>query len=424
MLIGELQRLADTPGGKTLVMMPPGSAKSTYCSVLFPAWWLARGRTNLIAASHTQRLAETFSRRVHGLVRDHGAALGYQLATEAGDQWRTTAHGEYLARGIGAPVAGFRADAVLIDDPVKSAEAADSEVQRDAVWAWYTTDLRSRLKPDGRTLLVMTRWHEDDLAGRLLLHEAADWRVVKLPALAEADDPLGRVPGAPLWSDDVYGYGAMLRNVRDKMQAEGSARAWSALYQQQPRPVEGSLFKVAAIPTLDAAPAGGRSVRYWDLAATADTGAHDPDWTAGVKLTRHDDGRFVVSDVRRLRGPPETVEAAIVNTATQDGRSCRIGLPQDPGQAGKSQIAYLTRKLTGYTVTSSRETGDKATRAGPVASQANVGNVSMVRASWNAALIEELRDFPTGRHDDQVDALSGAFAMLINAGAYNLSAMT
>jgi predicted phage terminase large subunit-like protein len=126
-------------------------------------------------------------------------------------------------------------------------------------------------------------------------------------------------------------------------------------------------------------------------------------------------------DVVRLRGGPEQVEAAIVNTAAQDGHGVTVSLPQDPGQAGKAQVLYLTRKLAGYRVESSPETGDKITRAGPLAAQLNVGNVSLVKAPGNVALIEEMRDFPNGTHDDQVDALSRAFAALITRQAMNIS---
>lgn len=126
-------------------------------------------------------------------------------------------------------------------------------------------------------------------------------------------------------------------------------------------------------------------------------------------------GGFCIGDVVRFRGGPEQVEQAIVATAARDGRGVRIALPQDPGQAGKAQVLYLTRKLAGFTVESAPETGDKATRAAPLAAQANVGNVVMLRAGWNTALIEELRSFPSGLHDDQVDAAAGAFNVLTAA---------
>jgi predicted phage terminase large subunit-like protein len=149
------------------------------------------------------------------------------------------------------------------------------------------------------------------------------------------------------------------------------------------------------------------------LAATADIGARDPDWTVGLLLAKLPDGSFSVADVLRLRGDPAQVEATLVATAQRDGRSATISLPQDPGQAGKAQVLYLTRKLAGYKVESTPETGDKATRAAPVAAQCNVGNLLVVRAQWNAAFIDELRGFLAGTKDDQVDAFSRAFAALI-----------
>lgn len=411
LLISELQRLADTPNGRLMVFMPLGSAKSTYTSALFPAWFMRRGGP-VIAASHTATLAEAFSGRVQGVIRDNAGTLGYGLASESVKRWRATSGAEYLPAGVGGAVTGFRADLGLIDDPVKSREDAASDVMREKAWNWFLSDFRTRLKPGGRIAIVMTRWHRDDLAGRLLQHQPGQWRVVKLPALAMDDDPLGRAPGEPLWADDSYGYGAELPAKRAEYEAAGAAGEWWSLYQQEPRNPEGALFKVVHMATLDDRPAGGRLVRAWDLAATDAAGGRDPDWTAGVLMARYDDGRYAVLDVVRLRGGPDAVGAAIVNMAKADGRGVRVGLPQDPGQAGKQQVAYLTRQLAGYVVQSSPETGDKATRAGPFAAQVNVGNVSVVRASWNRAFVEELRDFPSGAKDDQVDAASRAFAML------------
>jgi predicted phage terminase large subunit-like protein len=153
-------------------------------------------------------------------------------------------------------------------------------------------------------------------------------------------------------------------------------------------------------------------VRGWDLAATSEVGGHDPDWTVGVKLGRDDRGRFIVLDVVRIRGTPHQVEEAVGEAARVDGRAVTIGLPEDPGQAGKHQANYFIRQLAGYRIDTSRETGSKLTRAAPVASQVEAGNVVIVRATWNHAFLEELRDFPFGHKDDQVDALSRAFTVL------------
>jgi predicted phage terminase large subunit-like protein len=418
LLIRELQAVADGKCDRLMVSMPPGSAKSTYASVLFPAWLMASNpNMALIGASHTADLAEAFSRRVMRTVREHTDVLGYGLATESVGAWGTSHGAEYKAAGVGGPITGRRADCAIVDDPVKSRADAESETYRERTWDWYSSDLRTRLKPGGRVVLIMTRWHMDDLGGRLLDRQPGMWRVVSLPAQAGENDMLGRNPGDWLWADDAYGYGADLQKARAECEANGQMRDWHALYQQQPRPEEGSLFKVTQLAITDTAPVGGRDVRAWDLAATANGG----DWTAGARIRRLPDGRFLIVDVVRLRGGPEQVEAAIVNTAAQDGHGVTVSLPQDPGQAGKAQVLYLTRKLAGYRVESSPETGDKITRAGPLAAQLNVGNVSLVKAPGNVALIEEMRDFPNGTHDDQVDALSRAFAALITRQAMNIS---
>jgi predicted phage terminase large subunit-like protein len=294
---------------------------------------------------------------------------------------------------------------VLIDDPVKSHVEADSATLRESLWDWFQSDLITRLRPGGRIVLVMTRWHEDDLAGRLL---AADdgWRTLRLPALAEHDDPLGRALGEALWPE-WEGAEALAR----KRRAVGE-RMWAALFQQRPRPDAETLFKVGQIALIDQAPALERVVRAWDLAATAAGPGRDPDWTAGVKLGRLLGGGLCVLDVVRLRGGPLAVERAVRAAAEADGPDVTIGLPQDPGQAGKQQVAYLTDRLAGWRVVSSPESGAKATRAGPVSAQIEAGLLSILRAPWNAAFITELRDFPHGSKDDQVDALARGFGLL------------
>ncbi len=412
LLIQNLEAVARGDCDRLMVLMPPGSAKSTYTSTLFPAWWFAQHpMTSVIAGSHTLDLARRFGRKVRNTIGEQSAVLGYGISSDsyAADRFATDGGGEYVAMGVGGSVTGRRADLLLIDDPVASREDADSETARESTWEWYRNDAYTRLKPGGRIVLIMTRWHEDDIGGRLLaeMENGADqWTVLRLPALAEPADPLGRVVGEPLWPE-WENEAALLR----KRAAVGE-RAWGALYQQNPRPLEGGLFH-GPVTTHDAVAVGGTIVRAWDLAATAQVGSGDPDWTVGTKLARYPDGSFVVLDVVRFRGGPEIVEQRIKATASGDGTGVRIGLPQDPGQAGKAQVLNLTRMLAGYRVESSPETGSKETRAAPVAAQVNVGNVSMVRAAWNPTFLDELRGFPNAAKDDQVDALSRAFAMLI-----------
>lgn len=407
LLMNHLQRVADGAVDRLFVAMPPGSAKSTYCSVLLPGWWLRRHPGHsIITACHTEALAHSFGRRARALVAEHEAVLGLRLSRDdrAAGRWSVACGGTYFGAGVRGPIVGRRADLILIDDPVKSHAEADSAAARDSLWRWYQTDLIPRLKPGGRVVLVMTRWHEDDLGGRLL--DTPDgWEVLCLPAVAEADDPLGRAPGEALWP--AWEDAAALARKRLSV----GERTWHALYQQRPRSDAGTLFRPERVELREAAPECRSVVRAWDLAATAAEESRDADYTVGLKLGRHADG-ICVLDVVRIQGKPLEVEQTICATADKDGRGVAIGLPQDPGQAGKQQVAHLRRLLGSYRVHASAETGSKMTRAGPVSAQVEAGRMCVTRAPWVSDLLNELRDFPHGRHDDQVDALSRAFAML------------
>lgn len=415
LLIRNLEAVVSGEIDRLIVLMPPGSAKSTYTSKLLPAWAMAaRPGIDILGASHTATLAEDFSRDVQRYIRDNDAVLGYNLASERADNWRSSNDSTYIAAGVGGPIVGRRVDLAIIDDPVKSRKEADSETYREATWKWFHGDLSRRLRPGGGIIILHTRWHEDDLAGRLLATQPDRWRVVTLHAEAMENDPLGRAPGEFLWSDDEYGYGKQLAQTKADLESTGSMREWASQFQQNPRPPEGALFKAGKILRQSVVPIG-KTVRAWDLASTRQMGTNNPDWTCGVKLTRTADDRFVVVDIVRMRGGPDEVEAAIVETAKADGYNVTVGLPIDPGQSSRTQILYYTRKLIGRKVESSSEDGNKAERASPVASQVNVGNFSMVEAPWNAAFIDEIGAFPSGAKKDQVDALSRAFMMLDNS---------
>ena len=244
LLINRLEQIARGEIKRLAVFMPPGSAKSTYGSVLFPPWLMAQhlGRS-ILGASHTTELAEKWGRRVRNLVTSYCGVLGINLAddNQAAGRWSLTSGGEYFAAGVGTGIAGFRADTVIIDDPVRSREDADSDLKRERVWEWYKADLTPRLKPGNSIVLIQTRWHEDDLAGRILAEMAAGgekWDVVCLPAQAEENDALGRSAGEWLW-DDSYGYGELLRHEKEQQ----PSRNWSALYQQHPAPTRATISR-------------------------------------------------------------------------------------------------------------------------------------------------------------------------------------
>ena len=192
LLIAELEMVERGDTRNLMFNLPPGSAKSTYGSVEFPAWYMGRNPDKLvIGTANTDELAEVFSRRVRNIVatQEFKSVFDFELsADKTGVGNWTTAYldgkqtgGEYFAAGVGAAIAGRRGDLGLLDDPVKSREDADSERSRERVWQWYLNDFLTRLKPGAPQIVIMTRWHEADLGGRILERDGKNWRVVSVP---------------------------------------------------------------------------------------------------------------------------------------------------------------------------------------------------------------------------------------------------
>jgi predicted phage terminase large subunit-like protein len=347
------------------------------------------------------------SRGVRRLARMAGVALDEDA--QAVHDWRTVLHGGLKATSVGGDVTGRGCNGGLIvaDDLVKGREQAESKLARDRTWDWFRDDLMSRMEPGSSLIVNSTRWHEDDIIGRLLDDPLGlDWIHVELPAVigddGKAADEREDGDAHALWPE-MYPL-ERLAPIR----ARGE-HGWWSLYQQQPFPRGGIMFDRSWFQIIDRPGTGGTVVRGWDLAASTE---RDSAATAGVKM-RFVDGKLIVEDVVWKQGTPHEVEALIVATAQQDGREVEQSLPQDPGQAGKSQKTYLASKLHGYRVHFSTETGSKELRAEPLAAQAQVGNVMMVRGPWNDATLAELASFPVGRMKDRVDAASRAYALLI-----------
>lgn len=230
---------------RLMVFMPPRHRKSQTANAHFSAWYLGRHPDHhIITASYGSSLAEGFSRQARNLTREYGPTLfGIRVSEEsaAADHWALAGHyGSLTAVGIGGPITGRGAHLLIIDDPVKNREEASSPTLRDRAWDWYTNDAVTRLEPDGAVILIMTRWHEDDLAGRLLkameLGDGDRWDVVRLPAFAEADDPLGRRIGEPLWPEEFPA--DILEATRQRI----GTRAFVSLYQQRPQELQGGVF--------------------------------------------------------------------------------------------------------------------------------------------------------------------------------------
>lgn len=391
---GEIDRLA--------IHCPPRHGKTENVTVRFPIYSLCANPENwYLLTAYNERMAQRFGRKARTLAKTR-----LQLSPEkkSADEWATLQGGGLMTRGVGSPPTGVGFQGIVIDDPVRRREDAESEVYREKLWDWYTDDLYTRLEPGGFLLMVMTLWHEDDVGARAVASEPNRWHVLRLPALAEEDDLLGRAVGDALWPDRFPV--EALERIRDVMGQNEGLRSWEALYQCRPSPREGQFFQVSKLQIVPALPADLRFVRAWDLAASLDGKR-----TAGVKMGAGADGLFYVVDVVLGRWESAERNRVICETARQDGVTCMVRLPQDPGQAGKDQAEGFIRMLAGFNVKAERVTGDKATRADPFAAQVNAGNVRMLEGPWNVTYREELRTF-MGKFTDQVDASADAFAEL------------
>ncbi len=416
------------------IFAPPRHSKSEMVSRRFPAWAFGRHpELTIIGASHNATLAAKMNRDVQRVIDSPeyqaifpDTKLSGKNVRSASDQnWlRNTEEfeivdneGSYRAAAVRGGISGFGADAFIIDDPIRNKADASSKTVRESIYDWYTNDALTRLSPGGGILLMHTRWHEDDLAGRLLekMKEpgSEQFKVFRFPALAEKDERW-RNKGDAL-HPERYSRKALLR-IKSAM----IPRDFEALYQQSPRIAEGSFFKKQWFEIVDAVPTTvRRSVRYWDLAATVEAPGKDPDWTVGVKLGITDDRTIYFLDVIRFRGSPNAVRTAMRNGATQDGYSTAVAFEQEPGASGKADANDKIRKLQGFRVKAVKSDRSKEIRAAPLADQAEAGNVKILRAAWNAAFIDELIAFPNGKHDDQVDAASGAFIEITNGLAFD-----
>lgn len=415
------ERVATSEISRLMLFVPPRHSKSESISRLFTAYYLRRFPDRWVGlTSYSADLAYVLSRAAQNNYLQSGGALNAQAG--AVKHWETTRGGGLWAAGVGGPITGKGFHLGILDDPLKNAEEAASEVIREKQKEWYSSTFYTRAEPGAAIVIIQTRWHEDDLSGWLLSNEKEQpegWHIVNLPALAEDADP-DRWPSTCTVEPDWREPGAALcpeRYDADRLRAIQSRIGgyfFDALYQQRPSAREGEFFKVHQLQIVDAAPAQLRQCRAWDLAATSGGG----DYTAGVLLGQDAAGLWYVSDVRRGQWTPDDRNAVMRLAAQTDGGAVRIRLAQDPGQAGVDQSQHLTRLLAGFTVRSERVSGDKAVRASGFAAQVNAGNVRLVRGAWNADFIEELRQFPQGRNDDQVDAAADAFSELALSGQF------
>lgn len=382
----------------------------------------ANPRFHVLLGSYNQQQADKVSRQVRNLTRSRGVVMSEER--DAAREWETAAGGGLQAVGAGAGVASVNADLIVIDDPIGSRDEAESQAERDRVWDWLTNDILARCVPLTAVIVSHPRWHQEDPIGRLKDRQAARWTIVDLPGRAEPGDPLGRAEGAPLWPDERGE--DWLTEKRDELGEYGFA----SLVQQRPRPREGGMFKWHWWGLLDAVPAVGPMVRYWDTAGTDLKAGRDPDHTAGVLACRMPDERTALVDVARFRYSPARRDAEILSVARSDlarwpGR-VTWWFETESGIQGAERTADIVRRVQalGLAVYTEHPTGSKLNRAQPLAAAAEAGNVLLcpdtLEHPWRDTFRAETADFTggTGGHDDQVDAAAGAFAKLATSTAW------
>lgn len=412
---GDIRRL--------LVNCPPGLMKSLLVSVFWPAWeWGPKQLPGLkyVSTSYQQDLAIRDARKMRMIIESdwYQKLWPMPLASDA----NAKTYFENAGRGFRSSTAftgmtGKRGDRVILDDP-HSVKGGESEALREETVRTFREALPSRVNnKKSAIVIIMQRLHENDVSGNILSRiDQTDYVHLMLPMRFEPDRTCTTRIG---FSDPRKKDGDLLfpefydeERTRELEQELGSY-ATAGQLQQRPAPRGGGMFKREWFEIVPAAPVHVRWIRGWDLAATDAAENPRAAYTAGVKIGIANDGTIYVGHAVRGQLSSGKVTKLINNTASQDGLSVPIDIPQDPGQAGKSQVRSFVAGLHGYTVHFSPETGDKEVRAQPFASQAEAGNVKIVKGSWNEDYLAELETFPAGAYKDQVDATSRGYARLI-----------
>ena len=406
---GQINRLA--------VLMPPRHGKSERISRTFPAWFLGNWPDKrVILSSYEADFAADWGRKARDLLLQHGPALwGVRVAAgaSAANRWTLDGHaGGMVTAGVGGPITGKGADLFIIDDPVKNAEEASSEVYREKAWEWYRSTAYTRLEPGGAIVLIQTRWHEDDLAGRILREAAGGgekWEVINLPAFAERDDPLGRAIDEPLWPErfDTPALTAIKQTLGGYL--------FAAMYQGRPTPEGGGLFRKDWLRYYDVEAEGwsrlsptdrrpiASMMRFCtvDLACSTKTTA---DYTAIATWASTYDGYLLLLDLdrRRLEGP-QILPA--IQTALDKWEAGFVGIESGGFQLSLVQAAWAA----GMPARELKPDKDKVSRAIPATARMEAGRVLLPRgAPWLPDFEGEILSFPGGAHDECVDVLSYA----------------
>ena len=393
----KLEGVADGSIKRLMICMPPRHGKSELASRRFPAWYLGNNADKqIIAASYNSDLANDFGREVRNIVASPEFANLFKVElaqdSKAANRWHTSGGGMYVAAGVGTAITGRGADILLIDDPFKDRKEADSEIQRKTVWDWYTSTAYTRLMPGGAVIVINTRWHDDDLSGRLLLEqdEGGDkWDVLSLPAIANEE---------ALWPE--WYPMDRLEQIRSVL----PARDWNALYQQNPIPDDGDYFKAAWFTDYDELPDKLTVYGASDYAVTDGGGDYTEHGVFGVDFNKN---IYVLDWWRGQTTSDVWIE-----------RKCDLIVKHTPlcwfGEAGPIRraiepfmMARMSQRNAFCRVEWLASVSDKPTRARSIQAMASMGKVFFPKnAAWKGEVLSQMLRFPAGKHDDAVDVFS------------------
>jgi predicted phage terminase large subunit-like protein len=399
-----------------MVFLPPRFGKSELTSRRYPGWVLGRNPDwNVGIVSYGAELAEELSADARRVVLsdeyadvfgsryapEHGSSIEIDRASKAINHWRIAGRrGGVRAVGVGGALTGRGFNVLIIDDPIKGRKEADSELVREDLWKWYQGTLRTRLEPGGGILVIQTRWHHDDLAGRLLRDQAGRWTVVAMPAIAEDADILGRSPGEPL--DPVRFDSDELAEIR----ADISSRDWVAQYQQKPTPDEGSIFKRDWFRIESPVERPGTIYHVWDTAFSERSQA---DYSV-CTIWRVEQTGYRLLHVFRDRLTYPRLKDQLYALASNPAWRPRGVIIEDIG-SGKSLVQDI-RNESRLPIITYRPDRDKIARAHAVTHLFESGRVVITQAPWNETYLAEMTQFPSAEHDDMVDSTTMALSVI------------
>lgn len=406
--------------GRLIISAPPRHGKSRLITIGTSIWVQEVLKTaNIILTSYGGDLSRDFGREVRNIIDSNQDLLDVRIAPDKAQAgaWANQWGGGMFSVGLGGPITGRGADVLLIDDYIKEIKEALSETTREYIWNWFSTTAFTRLEPGGTCIIIATRWHYDDLIGRILRHNpGGKWEYVHIPAIAmEDNDVLGRMKGEPLFPERYP-----LEVLQERKDTLGSF-FFNALFQQVPENPDAKLASEDWLTVVEPPEnlASLPKARVWDLAASENAG----DFTTGG-LYAYDkaiDTLYVMNMIRRQLSPGN-VEALVQATALADGLGVKVYVEQEPGASGKALVNhYNVTVLPEYMVEAVPATDGKISRAQPMLGAAEAGHVKLIKGAWNAAFISEFGTFPVGDHDDQVDNAAIAYTKMSGKTSYRAS---